>query len=90
MNYLLLHTELRERNKTLDKIFTEINKKIKPIDSLIILEIGIGNGNRSIPISQKYKFKKYYGIEPLENIYNVFVENKGQFNDWVKTGGQTR
>lgn len=80
MDYLLVNTELREINKTLDKIFTEINKKIKPIDSSLILEIGIGNGNKSIPISQKYKFLKYYGIEPLEKIYNAFIENNNKYN----------
>ena len=71
MNYLLKNTELREINKTLDKIFTEINKKIKPLSSSIILEIGIGTGNKSIPISKKYNFKKYYGIEPLEYILEL-------------------
>ena len=33
MDYLLINTELREINKSLDKIFTEINNKIKPLDS---------------------------------------------------------
>lgn len=80
MDYLLVNTGLRKINKTLDKIFIEINKKIKSLDSSTILEIGIGNGNKSIPISKKYKFKKYYGIERIEKIYNSFVENNIKYN----------
>ena len=35
---------------------------------MTVLEVGIGNGNKSIPISQY--FKSYFGIEPLKYIYD--------------------
>jgi len=70
MNYLLKKTELREIDSKLEEIFNEINI-IKSLKKMHVLEIGIGNGNKSIPISSK--FKSYYGIEKSTPIYNNFL-----------------
>lgn len=83
MDYLLEKKDLREINLTLDKIFSNINNKYKHLDKLSILEVGIGNGNKSIPIAKKYKFKKYYGLEPLKKIYDVFIESSKMHNSKI-------
>jgi tRNA G46 methylase TrmB len=70
MNYLLKKTELREIDPKLEEIFNEINT-IKTLKKMQVLEIGIGNGNKTIPISNK--FKSYYGIEESTQIYNTFL-----------------
>ena len=62
--YLLVNTNLRQINKTLDSIFKYINN-LNPLNLMTVLEIGIGTGNSSIPIEKHYNFKKYYGIEPF-------------------------
>ena len=72
MNYLLTNTELRPINETMDSLFSYINK-YKSLNKMRVLEIGIGNGNYSIPMS--VKFKSYYGIEPLSHIYDVFIKS---------------
>ncbi len=61
MNYLLTNTKLRPINETLNSLFSYINK-YKSLNKMRVLEIGIGNGSSSIPMSAK--FKSYYGIEP--------------------------
>ena len=71
MDYLLKNTDLRPINKTLESLFSYINY-YKPLNKMKVLEIGIGNGNASIPMSTK--FKSYYGIEPLKDIYDIFIE----------------
>ena len=72
MNYLLTPTKLIPINETLNSLFSYINK-YKSLNKMRVLEIGIGNGNSSIPMS--VKFKSYYGIEPLSNIYDVFIKS---------------
>lgn len=80
MDYLSVNTELREINSTLNKILTEINKKFE-LNSLKILEIGIGNDNKSIPIAQKNKFKTqleecYSDILNSNYLYKIDKDNK--------------
>ena len=48
-----------------------------------VLEIGIGNGKYSIPMSKK--FKSYYGIEPVPKIYEVFIESCKKHNCNIKS-----
>lgn len=71
-DYLLTRTKLIPINETLNSLFSYINK-YKSLNKMRVLEIGIGNGNSSIPMS--VKFKSYYGIEPLSNIYDVFIKS---------------
>lgn len=82
MDYLLTNTNLRPINETFDLILSDINNK-KSLKRMRVLEIGIGNGNCSIPMS-KY-FRSYYGIEPLTNIYNVFIETCNKHNCKIKS-----
>jgi len=82
MNYLLTNTELRPINETLNSLFSYINK-YKSLNKMRVLEIGIGNGNSSIPMSTK--FKSYYGIEPLTHIYDVFVKSCKKHNCSIKS-----
>ena len=72
MNYLLTHIKLIPINETLNSLFSYINK-YKSLNKMRVLEIGIGNGNSSIPMS--VKFKSYYGIEPSSDVYDVFVKS---------------
>lgn len=72
MNYLLdKQIEIRPINQEMNYILEYINQ-IKLLKFSRVLEIGIGTGNKSIELSKK--FKSYYGIEPLENIYKKFLE----------------
>lgn len=71
MDYLLKNIYLIPISETLESIFSYINLS-KPLNKMRALEIGIGNGNCSIPMSKK--FRSYYGIEPLSNIYDVFIK----------------
>ena len=82
MNYLLTNTELRPINDTMNSLFSYINK-YKSLNKMRVLEIGIGNGNSSIPMS--VKFKSYYGIEPLTHIYDVFVKSCKKHNCSIKS-----
>ena len=82
MDYLLINTDLRPINKTLYSIFKYINK-YKPLKQMTVLEVGIGNGNKSIPISQY--FKSYFGIEPLKYIYDVFIDMCKKNNSIIKS-----
>jgi 2-polyprenyl-3-methyl-5-hydroxy-6-metoxy-1,4-benzoquinol methylase len=82
MNYLLTNTELRPINDTMNSLFSYINK-YKSLNKMRVLEIGIGNGNSSIPMSAK--FKSYYGIEPLTHIYDVFVKSCKKHNCNIKS-----
>ena len=72
MDYLLKNTELKPISETLESIFSYINL-LKSLNKMRILEIGIGNGTYSIPMSKK--FRSYYGIEPLSHIYDVFIKS---------------
>ena len=74
MDYLLVQTQLREINLMLNNIFSHINNNFKSLHKSTILEVGIGNGYKSIPIANKYKFKEYYGIESHKKIYDFFIE----------------
>ena len=85
MDYLLKNTELREINLTLDSILSDINDNHKALKKINLLEIGIGNGNKSIPIFNKYEFKNYYGIEPIESVYNIFIEMCNKYNCGIKS-----
>jgi len=48
-----------------------------------VLEIGIGNGSSSIPMSAK--FKSYYGIEPSSDVYDVFIKSCEKHNCSIKS-----
>jgi 2-polyprenyl-3-methyl-5-hydroxy-6-metoxy-1,4-benzoquinol methylase len=71
MSYLLNQKTLHPVNETLGLMFSHINQ-YKSLNKMRVLEIGIGSGNTSIPISKL--FKSYYGIEKEPNIYEVFIE----------------
>jgi 16S rRNA G527 N7-methylase RsmG len=72
MSYLLKKSkELIPINKTLNLMFLHINN-YKSLKKMRVLEIGIGNGVSSIPMSKE--FKSYYGIEPTSKIYEIFIE----------------
>ena len=82
MDYLLRNTDLRSINETLEEIFLDINN-YKLLNKMRVLEVGVGNGNCTIPIYKK--FKSYYGIEPLKYIYDVFIEQKKKHNCNIKS-----
>lgn len=82
MNYLLKNTDLIPINKTLDLLFSYINN-YKLLNKMRVLEIGVGNGNVSIPISTK--FKSYYGIKQLTHIYDFFIESCKKHNCNIKS-----
>ena len=84
MDYLLVNTNLKPINETLDSIFQYINN-LKSLNKMRVLEIGIGNGNSSIPIEKHYKFRSYYGIEPLSNIYDIFIKLRKKHNSNIKS-----
>jgi cyclopropane fatty-acyl-phospholipid synthase-like methyltransferase len=48
-----------------------------------VLEIGFGIGDCSIQMS--LKFKSYYGIEPLKELYDVFIELSKTYNNKIKS-----
>ena len=84
MDYLLVNTDLKPINETLDSIFQYINN-LESLNNMIVLDIGIGNGNSSIPMEKHYKFKAYYGIEPLSNIYDIFIKLHKKHNSKIKS-----
>jgi len=81
-DYLLKDTNLKPINETLESLFSYINK-YKSLKKMRVLEIGIGNGNYSIPMSKN--FKSYYGIEPIPEIYEVFIESCKKHNCNIKS-----
>lgn len=83
MNYLLkLSDELKEPNPLFESFLDFINLTDK-LNTLSVLEIGIGIGNKSIPLSKK--FKKYYGLEQNELIYNKFLKMCNIHNCTIKS-----
>ena len=72
MDYLLkIPTDLKEPNELFNSFLLSIDNTDK-LKNMRALEIGIGIGNKSIPLSKK--FKSYYGIEQDKLVYNKFLE----------------
>ena len=79
--YKYLHKQ--QNIKTVPEYFTNIlNKYFDKTDDLDVLEIGIGNGLKSI--SKSKLFKSYVGLEPHDKLYELATENCNKFYCKIK------
>lgn len=81
MNYLHTITNPIEAMPLMKDILLELNS-ITPLSQMTVLEIGVGNGNKSISLATL--FQTYYGIEPSSKTFKYFTEMCDKYNSTIK------